>query len=318
MIRYRFIYPPHRGGRNFTGDIGSVHPSLTDSFIKDWVYKAVKSAQDDSGTPTSLKTAIELYLERHSSFLARSGETDWRVLGSFHVFIGVHITNLKDVTPGMIEDFKAMRSKEVAPGTVNRELSIIKSMFTKCVHWQLLDKSPAAHVSRLKDYPTKTRFLTQDEVGRLYAVLDKSDGYLKDIVILARETGLRMGELIGIKPDSVDFVNRTLRVVNTKSNRIETIPLNGAALTVLVKYPHGLFFIRTYTLRRAFNKAVKEAGITDLTFHDLRHDFGSRLVMSGAGIETAKELLRHKSISTTTRYCHLDQEHLRRAVEGMK
>ena len=60
------------------------------------------------------------------------------------------------------------------------------------------------------------------------------------------------------------------------------------------------------------------AGITDFVFHDLRHSFASRLVMSGVDITTVKELLGHKTLTMTLRYAHLAQSHKARAVEMLE
>mgnify|MGYP002035789199 CR=1 FL=1 len=68
---------------------------------------------------------------------------------------------------------------------------------------------------------------------------------------------------------------------------------------------------------RAFNRAAKQANIHDLHFHDLRHTFASRLVMSGADIRTVQELMGHKTISMTLRYAHLSTGHKQRAMDTM-
>ena len=66
------------------------------------------------------------------------------------------------------------------------------------------------------------------------------------------------------------------------------------------------------SFRSAFEKAVRKAGLADFTFHDLRHTFASRLVMSGVDLPTVKELLGHKDISMTLRYTHLSTDHKQR------
>jgi len=72
---------------------------------------------------------------------------------------------------------------------------------------------------------------------------------------------------------------------------------------------------RSYkSFRSAFEKAVQKAGLDDFTFHDLRHTFASRLVMSGVDLPTVKELLGHKDISMTLRYTHLSTDHKQHAV----
>ncbi len=58
-------------------------------------------------------------------------------------------------------------------------------------------------------------------------------------------------------------------------------------------------------VRKSFEKVVRESGITDFRFHDLRHTFASNLVMEGIDIMTVKELMRHKTLDMTLRYAHL-------------
>jgi integrase len=68
------------------------------------------------------------------------------------------------------------------------------------------------------------------------------------------------------------------------------------------------------SFRTAFERAVRKAKVTNFTFHDLRHTFASRLVMSGVDLPTVKELMGHKNITMTLRYSHLSSEHKRSAV----
>src|SRR5438093_13194233 len=63
------------------------------------------------------------------------------------------------------------------------------------------------------------------------------------------------------------------------------------------------------SFRTAFERAVRKALILDFTFHDLRHTFASRLVMSGVDLPTVKDLMGHKNINMTLRYSHLSSEH---------
>jgi hypothetical protein len=62
---------------------------------------------------------------------------------------------------------------------------------------------------------------------------------------------------------------------------------------------------------------VKNAKITDLRFHDLRHTAASRLVMSGVDLYTVKEILGDKTLVMTQRYSHLSPAHQRQAVERL-
>ncbi len=70
-------------------------------------------------------------------------------------------------------------------------------------------------------------------------------------------------------------------------------------------------------IENQFYKALKLSGIAKCRFHDLRHTFASRLVMSGVDIVTVKELMGHKDIKMTMRYSHPTPEHKKQAVEKL-
>lgn len=72
------------------------------------------------------------------------------------------------------------------------------------------------------------------------------------------------------------------------------------------------------SFRTAFETAVQKVGLTDCIFHDLRHTFASRLVMSEVDLPTVKELLGHKDISMTLRYTHLSTDHKQQAVRRLE
>jgi len=70
-------------------------------------------------------------------------------------------------------------------------------------------------------------------------------------------------------------------------------------------------------LRTAFYNACRRAGIKNLRFHDLRHTFATRLVLSGIDLATVSKLLGHSSIHMTMRYSHPTPEALKKAVDAL-
>ena len=229
---------------------------------------------------------------------------------------------LSQITPLMIEQYKAKRKGEVAPATVNREVACFKHMFTKAVEWGDATENPAGKVKLLRENNQRLRYLTRSEMTRL---VDAASAHLKPIVITALNTGMRKGEILKLKWEDVDFRQRVIIVKDTKNGQWREIPINGTLGGTL----KGIRSLGPYVfcteqgkafgnVRKSFHTALKVAGIEDFRFHDLRHTFGSQLVMAGVDLATVKELLGHKSLDMTMRYSHLSPWHKEQAVARLE
>src|SRR5262249_28165316 len=113
---------------------------------------------------------------------------------------------------------------------------------------------------------------------------------------------------------------------SAKSRKARHVPLNAEAFDVLKRWRKyqtaetGLAFpgatgARLTHINKAWAGLVKAAKLVDFHFHDCRHHFASRLVMSGADLYTVKELLGHSEFEMTQRYAHLSPEHKAKVVQ---
>lgn len=227
---------------------------------------------------------------------------------------------LNQITPWHIEKYKQARKKIVKESSVNRELACLKHMYTMAIKWGEAILNPVKEVKMFRERNQRMRFLSPEEEERL---LEECNSHLYPIVLTALNTGMRRGEILGLRWNQVDFSRGLIIVENTKNDEIREIPMNAtltrALRDVKVKAAGEHVFSRhtgeiTRSVRTAFNNAVRRAELNDLRFHDLRHTFASKLVMAGVDILTVKELLGHKTISMTMRYSHLTQEHKKKAV----
>lgn len=147
---------------------------------------------------------------------------------------------------------------------------------------------------------------------------------------LALNTGLRRGELFGLRWDDVDFTTNVLTIRHTKAGRTRHVPMNAEVRTILGalesrgRSPYVLPSANSARprdahnfIRRMFTPALKRARIGDFRWHDLRHTFASRLVMCGVDLRSVQELLGHTDIKMTLRYSHLSPAHLLAAVERL-
>ena len=155
---------------------------------------------------------------------------------------------------------------------------------------------------------------------------DAYTDHLMPLVMLAMNTGLRRGELFGLTWDDVNLPGKmlTVRAETAKSRKARHVPLNAEAMEVLKRVKKhsdgaGLVFAndkgdRFGSIKKSWAGLLESAGVDDFRFHDLRHDFASKLVMAGVDLYTVKELLGHASIEMTQRYAHLAPHKLADAV----
>jgi integrase len=139
-------------------------------------------------------------------------------------------------------------------------------------------------------------------------------------VIVAINTGLRRGELLGLTWERIDLSRGVIRLELTKSGRRREVPLNDDSYSALVGLgpkDSGRVFQTRY-IQTAYNNAVVAAKLDDVNFHTLRHTFASWAVMRGVSLKELQELLGHASLAMTMRYAHLAPERLRTAVSRLE
>ena len=231
---------------------------------------------------------------------------------------------IQEITTWQIEKWKSKRKETLVAASVNRELALLKHLFSKAVEWRRLKENPARDVKRFKGEVRRTRFLMPDEIQKLISNCgDLLDGYLKPIVTIAVHTGMRKGELLGLKWEQVNFEQGFITLLDTKNHERRDIPMNETVKAVLraMERKGDLVFpnrngrqIDGVPLYFAFHEALTGSGITDFRVHDLRHSFASNLVMAGEDLNTVRELLGHKRMEMTLRYAHLSPKHKMRAV----
>lgn len=236
---------------------------------------------------------------------------------------------LNQFSTHMLEHFQTKRLKKGnKPATVNRLIAVISHMFTKAVDWKIMYKHIAQdiNVKMLPEHNRRLRYLSKEECQ---ALIDSSEPHLKPIVITAVNTGMRRGEILGLRWDRhIDLKHGFILLDNTKNGERRLIPINQTVkalllgLTRRIDVPYVFYDPATgkhyKDLKKSFSTACRKAGIRDFHFHDLRHTFASHLVMAGVDLTTVRDLLGHKDIKMTLRYAHLAPSHKVKAVEVLE
>jgi integrase len=237
---------------------------------------------------------------------------------------------LSELTAWDGENFKIEMRRHRAPATVNRLVGNLKHILSKAVDCKMLTANPFASVKLLRVPERAERILTKEEEDRLLAACSQIHApFLRTSVLVALNTGMRKGEIHGLRWEHLDLPNRQITVLNGKTDESHRrIPMNDVVfelLSSLWQIRKGEFVFpsprkkdeRFRDPKVGFMKAVRLAKIPHIRFHDLRHTFATRLVRSGVDIITVQKLLGHSNITTTSRYAHSGADAKMEAVKRL-
>ncbi len=241
---------------------------------------------------------------------------------------------LQSITAKDVDFYKSERLKKVKPITVNTRLIALKSAFNYAVRWRYIAENPFTRV-RFCSVPQQAPiFFAREDFQKLISVI--KEGWLKEVVIFATLTGMRLSEITNLQWRDVDLQRKLITVQSsatfkTKYGKRRDIPLNETVLYLLhrkVKVDaakrlddyvfrlNGKKILGTW-LSHKFKYYVYECHLANdrLHFHSLRHTFASWLVMDGVSIYAIKELLGHQDVKTSQIYSHLAGAELHGVVD---
>jgi integrase len=210
---------------------------------------------------------------------------------------------------------KKLKNKQRSIATVNRELTVLKRMFSIALREGWILRHPFTGSDTLissSDETKRTRVLSREEEELLLDACDENRSKLRPIIIMALDTGMRRGEILSLRWRDVDFENKRVNIqaMNTKTLRSRSVPISPRLLDELnaltCRGQAQRVFGITDTVKRSWATAKRVAGIADLRFHDLRHTCATRLVQGGLPIAEVSRILGHTSVVTTFRYANVD------------
>ncbi len=217
---------------------------------------------------------------------------------------------MADVNATHVAAWRDQRLKQVAPGSVTREMNLLSNVFTIArKEWKWLSVSPTTDVARPKAPPARNRLISQREIEAICIAL----GWRHDIVgvapttkqqrialafLFAIETAMRAGEICGLK--AVDVSGRVAKLHMTKNGLPRDVPLTARAREIWDMVPEG-FGVTSATLDAMFRVATTRAGIEGMTFHDTRHEAITRLAKKLHVLDLAR-MVGHSDIRQLQTY----------------
>lgn len=253
------------------------------------------------------KEAVVRWLEETSE--KATHEEDRRKLIWLNAYLGERL--LDEINLEVIDSIRSAKLKEAAKATTNRYLALIRSRD----EWEWIDKAPKVRL--FKESGSRERSLTREQAGRLLAELPE---HQRDVVLFALAIGLRQSNVLKLEWSQINLEQRHawIHAAQSKNRRPIAIPLNDAAHAVLMrqqgKHPERVFTFRGKPLNsantRAWQRALKRAGIDNFRWHVLRHTWATWQRQARTPTHELQRLGGWRTGAMVERYAHLAPDHL--------
>ena len=215
--------------------------------------------------------------------------------------------------------FHLAEEKEASTSTLNTAINALKFYYG-----EVIKKRFVYEIKRPKKDKKLPVVLSQEEVSRIISSV--SNIKHKSILMLIYSAGLRVSEVVKLKPEDIDTERKLIHVKEAKGRKDRYTILSDTAMETLNEYlkeytpQRGLFpgakpgkHINTRTVEKIFTAACKKAEIRkEVSVHSLRHSFATHLLESGTDLRYIQQLLGHKSSKTTEIYTHVSNKDLSR------
>lgn len=290
-----------------------------------------------------MSEVIDRYMTEVSPF-QKSHERNAEIAEKFKIFFAD--TPLSEISVSLMSSYKTRRltgdikhgrgkGRTAGESTVKKELSFLRQVFARTIEeWELCETNPVRKVIKgLKD-TKRVRYVLADEAVKLSAALSQSKmSCLKDMVVIACSTGLREGKIVNLTVSQCDFHRDQINIAGDemKNEQPFSVKMTAEVKSTLQRVIKERKLISPFifvneqgkaftgeTVSMSFKRACERAGIRDLRFHDLRHDFATVLINNGASLYQVQHALGHKDQRMSARYAHLmpEMQNVVEFVEG--
>ncbi|AIQ29316.1 integrase [Paenibacillus sp. FSL P4-0081] len=299
------------------------------------------------------KDYLKQWLEDKQTKVRASTLQTYSWLVENHIIPALGHAELAKLTPSLIQQTYTVMMKESKLGSENIQKihTLINDSLKRAERWGLISKNPAALVDRPRADKKEIQIWDMNELNVFLRSARESRYHIA--FFIAAWTGMRQGEILGLRWKDIDFGNKTLRVVQTlrhnstelvsttktkASNR--NIALSEKTIEALQKQRRRMLKERLHAgevyndhdlvvctavgtplnsrnLNRAFYDLIKKAKIRRISFHSLRHTHASLMLASGENVKIVSERLGHANIRITLdTYSHLLPNMQRNAAQN--
>ena len=268
-------------GRADRGELlDDVHVHL----FKDWADDWLRRAKDRLRAYATAKANVK------NQFVPAFGD------------MALHVIATKD-----INNWVGQRLKKAKPATVSRELGTLSSILGSAVKSGYVDVNPCANADKIRGITGRQRFLSGEELVRLLIAAEDTAEWLPDFIVWAIHSGMRKSEICNLTWKDIQSLpdGRHIASIRTsKSDQPRMVVCTHSMVEVLDRQNERrqegnrhVFTVTKMTLRRKWEKARRDAGLLDVTMHDLRRTHSTHAAAAGVDLNTLAGRIGHTDLS---------------------
>ncbi len=313
-------------------------PEKAAQYCLDYIEQIEKQIKLNTGhneVEISCEEAFVLFFENIGKYHQNAKDT----LLKLNTLLKYFNKKLSEITPQDIANYiQIYRNQGKKPSTINRNLTVLSSVINFCrdrnyhtpniIIAKFKQKEPAENIKYLSDWSIAQK------------IIDNAAPHLKPIIYTALYTGMRKGNILGLKWDNLDFVSDTINIKVKDKNKIGgknlSIPIIPQLKEILLQQPKVCEYIFTYKKKpihnidgawrhifykrkdqRNFSKELKDPDLPYINFHTLRHTAATWILKATNNLRITQEILGHANIKTTLKYAHVLDGEKRRALNAV-
>ena len=309
-----------------------------------------------AGPATTVGQLLDRWMELAEPDLSPTTVREYRRLINQRIRPALGTVVLRRLQTSMLDDFyRALSTKAgLSSGSVHQIHSILRRALKQAVKWSWLMSNPAVNATPPRVRHSEIRPPSTDDVRNILAAASNHDPVVAIALRLAATTGMRRGEICGLRWTAVDLRAAVIHVngavattkggwieKDTKTHQSRRISIDASTVEALRAHQHwaadlanhagaerrGDGFVASFvvdgsepmhpdSLTAAFGRLARSLGIADVRLHDLRHAHATALLAAGVPIKSVSSRLGHADASTTLNvYAHALESTDRQAAD---
>ncbi len=290
----------------------------------------------------TISELLDMYDQKHSTLnkseAVRKNET--YMIRRFRNSMGK--IKAKTLTPEMIEQYmgdrrtegkvvrlkngKLKRTGDISEVTIHHEMNLVRHAFLLAkTKWRILNHTPFEFVTLPKGDKQRKRFMSVQEADK---VVSECPDWLRPMVVIGLDTGLRISNIACLKWSQVDLFQRVINIPKTKNDDPVCIPMTDRVFVLLKEFQKESKVSINWVLgkpykrnqiSKGFKRVIRKLGMDEeITFHSIRHTFCSHMAIQGANLNDIATLAGHRDLRSAKRYSHLNTERKREVIKQLE